>query len=162
ARELKRASPDVQLFLFGAHGLYLHPDYVPYLRGALVAASYSLSLTTRPETGPFGHDSGEAFQSTSAQGVFLATQALLSVTDPSKDLPSSGTAWVSSCGAPPSEGCMPIIPISINVIGEDGYWTLRSVSPGTSSPTYSLPALPNQTLIPAALLVVFVLVHLGV
>jgi hypothetical protein len=33
AREVKRAAPDVQLFLFGTHGLYLHPDYLPYLRG---------------------------------------------------------------------------------------------------------------------------------
>lgn len=39
AREVKRTSPDVQLFLFGTHALYLHPDYVPYLRGTLVASS---------------------------------------------------------------------------------------------------------------------------
>ena len=49
SREVKRASPDVQLFLFGTHGLYLHPDYVPYLRGALVASSYALTLANQPE-----------------------------------------------------------------------------------------------------------------
>ena len=49
SREVKRASPDVQLFLFGTHGLYLHPDYVAYLRGALVASSDSIfsAPTTR-------------------------------------------------------------------------------------------------------------------
>jgi hypothetical protein len=49
AREVKRAVPDVQLFLFGTHGLYLHPDYLPYLRGALVASSYALTLANQPE-----------------------------------------------------------------------------------------------------------------
>ena len=39
AREVKRSTPDAQLFLFGTQALYLHPEYVPYLRGALVASS---------------------------------------------------------------------------------------------------------------------------
>ena len=29
AREVKRSSPDVQLFLFGTHALFLHADYMP-------------------------------------------------------------------------------------------------------------------------------------
>src|SRR5262249_57257243 len=77
AREVKRAAPDVQLFLFGTHGLYLHPDYLPYLRGALVASSYALTLANQPEiTNAYDALHRQPFPSMSAEGVFYATRAL--------------------------------------------------------------------------------------
>ena len=99
AREVKRASPDVQLFLFGAHELYLHPDYVPYLRGALVASSYSLSLANQPEIGDkSSRNQREPFQSMGAEGIFHATQALLSAeTVPAAAAPDPGKALVPYC-----------------------------------------------------------------
>ena len=81
SREVKRASPDVQLFLFGTHGLYLHPDYVPYLRGALVASSYALTLANQPEVAKSSDPQHrQPFPSMSAEGIFYATRALLSLT----------------------------------------------------------------------------------
>ena len=77
AREVKRASPDVQLFLFGAHDLYLHPDFVPYLRGALVASSYALMLANQPEIpgtelpGMFDHSAPAAVPQHGRRGHLL-------------------------------------------------------------------------------------------
>ena len=78
AREVKRAAPDVQLFLFGTHGLYLHPDYLPYLRGALVASSYALTLANQPEIKD-AYDAlhRQPFPSMAAEGVFYATRTLV-------------------------------------------------------------------------------------
>ena len=43
AREVKKHAPDVQLFFAGSYLLYLHPEYIPYTRGAIVAAPYPLA-----------------------------------------------------------------------------------------------------------------------
>jgi hypothetical protein len=181
AREVKRASPDVQLFLFGAHGLYLHPDYVPYLRGALVASSYALALANQPEIAGEGLNARQrqAFPSMPAEGIFYAVRALLS-------LPDTGGPDETSpryCPASSVKNCVPIAPASISVIGEDGYWTLpdtgdvlppppwsvRSISPPSiaiSAPATlhvaPLPPIPPQFLIGAVLLLVIVAVHLWV
>src|SRR5690606_35640573 len=122
AREVKRAAPDVQLFLFGTHNLYLHPDFVPYLRGAIAASSYALALANQPEipgTGAALHR--QPFPSASAEGVFYATRALLSLDSTAS---STGEVSVPYCAAHRAENCVPISPASINVVGEDGYWTL--------------------------------------
>jgi hypothetical protein len=133
AREVKQAVPDVQLFLFGTHGLYLHHDYVPYLRGALVASSYSLSLMNQPEIGDkASHNRREPFPSMVAEGVAYATQALVE-TD----------ASVTYCSPNLSKGCVPVAPVSINVVGEDGYWTLPSPRP-ESVATQPLPAAMSE------------------
>ncbi len=72
----------MQLFLFGAHDLYLHPDYVPYLRGALVASSYALTLANQPEIpGTFDALHRQPFPSMSAEGIFYAARALVSLRD---------------------------------------------------------------------------------
>jgi hypothetical protein len=131
AREVKRAAPDVQLFLFGTHGLYLHPDYLPYLRGALVASSYALTLANQPEIKD-AYDAlhRQPFPSMAAEGVFYATRALVSVQargESEKDAP-----LMPYCGDAVKTPCVPVAPASINVIGEDGYWTLPNVSKATT------------------------------
>jgi hypothetical protein len=120
AREVKRAAPDVQLFLFGTHALYLHPDYLPYLRGALVASSYALTLANQPEIPDTSkHDSQRhSFQSMVSEGVFYATRALVSLRD------DASHDAVPYCDARGSKPCVPVAPASINVVGEGGYWTL--------------------------------------
>ena len=130
AREVKRASPDVQLFLFGAHNLYLHPDFVPYLRGALVASSYALMLANQPEIpgtelpGTFDHLHRQPFPSQVVEGVLYAAHALVSLPE------TAGTdeASVPYCSNAAARNCVPVAPASINVIGEDGYWTLVDAS----------------------------------
>jgi len=183
AREVKRTSPDVQLFLFGAHSLYLHPDYVPYLRGTLVASSYSLSLANQPEVGLPDRTIREPFQSMSAEGIFHAARALVSLNQEMKDLHSFKPTDFPYCGSATETGCVPIAPVSISVIGEDGYWplptsrvmTVLKASPGSSTPEsraaaapgapllaneYPLPPLPARTLMAVVLIEVAVLAHL--
>jgi hypothetical protein len=130
AREVKRASPDVQLLLFGTHDLYLHPDFVPYLRGTLVASSYGLTLANQPEIPgteipqTFDPEHRQPFPSMAAEGLFYAADALVS-------LPETAGADEDSvpyCRDLHAKNCVPVAPASINVIGEDGYWTLRDAS----------------------------------
>jgi hypothetical protein len=185
AREVKRALPDVQLFLFGTHALYLHPDYVPYLRGALVASSYSLSLANQPEIGdPSERYRREPFPSMGAEGIFHATRALLS----DNFVSEAAAAYSAKTRLPycpvSAPTCLPVAPASINVIGEDGFWSLSSaplppVSPQPATApsdveteaapesvpappdtnAYPLPPLPGRIIVAAGLIVVFVLAH---
>jgi len=182
AREVKRASPDVQLFLLGTHGLYLHGDYVPYLRGALVASSYALTLANQPEIpgvpaapGMPNERHRQPFPSMSAEGVFYAARTLVSLSG-AKETDLSSLEY---CSTLVKEPCVPVAPVSINVIGEDGYWTLppggaaaagtgdairNSASDAMSPPSdlyvARLPPLPLQFSIGAALVLVFVSAHL--
>ena len=159
AREVKRAAPDVQLFLFGTHGLYLHPDYLPYVRGALVASSYALTLANQPEIkGAYDALHRQPFPSMSAEGVFYATRALVSVH-------SIGEAEKDTPLMPYRRGavqptCVPVAPASISVIGEDGYWTLPNVGKAckveavagspSGGPGEAIPdAVPAPSVVPA-------------
>ncbi|HEY7290359.1 MAG TPA: hypothetical protein VH583_11035, partial [Vicinamibacterales bacterium] len=47
AREVKKAIPDVQLFFPNSYLLYLHPEYIPYMRGSIVASPYPLALANQ-------------------------------------------------------------------------------------------------------------------
>jgi len=181
AREVKRSSPDVQLFLFGAHDLYLHPDFVPYLRGALVASSYALTLGNQPEIpGTFDALHRQPFPSMSAEGVFYAARALVSLRDASQ----TDEASLTYCRTRAAKQCVPIAPASLNVVGEDGYWTLPGASDAYKTSTDDqqddttvaataipppvelnvapLPPLPVQFSIGAVLVLVLVAVHLWV
>ena len=127
---------------------YLYPDYIPYLRGALVASSYSLSLANQPEIGdkwPCNtHDRSatqanigdepkrcprEPFQSMGAEGIFHATLALLSKKYDPVAKPYAPYCHGDASPKPSPEGlpCVLVAPVSINVIAEDGYWTLPDV-----------------------------------
>ena len=181
AREVKRASPDVQLFLFGTHALYLHPDYVPYLRGALVASSYSLTLANQPEVSKSSDpQQRQPFPSNSAEGIFYATRALLSLT-PEAGGDKPYTLDYCPDGLINIKNCVPAAPVSINVIGEDGYWTITAAARASATPTArnnpvdrdqvappsslniaDLPRLPLQFAIGALLVLVIVAVHLVV
>jgi len=181
AREVKRSSPDVQLFLFGTHDLYLHPDFVPYLRGALVASSYALTLANQPEIpGTFDALHRQPFPSMSAEGVFYATRALVSL----RPTDETGEASLTYCRTRAAKPCVPIAPAPINVVGEDGYWTLpdardahqtsidrqqadTTVAPAALPPPVELsvaplPPLPVLFSIGAVLVLVIVGVHLWV
>lgn len=178
SREVKRSSPDVQLFLFGTHGLYLHPDYVPYLRGALVASSYALTLANQPEVSK-GSDPEhrQPFPSMSAAGTFYATRALLSLT-PTNEFREPYSLEYCAPGATAISNCVPVAPVSINVIGEDGYWTVTAAAPPAKteavetdpdqvpSPSQlniaELPALPLQFVIGSKLVVAILAIHLAV
>jgi hypothetical protein len=124
SREIKRAVPEVQLFFPSAHLLYLHPHFVAYTRGAIVASTYPLSPF--PQLwGTRGEDSSlrEVFPSTVAQGVFIATltQARRGA-DYLPDFPYSGPVDEDSVGDPELGG-KPGMWMSI--VGDDGLWPVQ-------------------------------------
>jgi hypothetical protein len=127
ARELRRASPDVQLFLMGSHVLYLHPDYGPYTRGAIVASTYSLFTPLQQWASKHGSSRDDArlqqFPSMVHQGLFNALQLLMDgddrrladYCDPSMD------------SATEAKSCHP--PVWVSVVGRTGFWPLAFVTP---------------------------------
>ena len=97
----------------------LHRDYLPYLRGTLVASPYSLSLTTQAGYAGVPEKGREPFQSMVAEGLFNATLLLL-------DKDSDKLLDYCDPPTPSGKGCMPRVTIS--VIGEDGFWPLPGVA----------------------------------
>src|SRR5262249_23084893 len=73
AREVKKSAPDVQLFFAGNYLLYLHPDYIAYTRGALVASRYPRALAAQRRIHGSPRVEREALPSMIATGVFNAT-----------------------------------------------------------------------------------------
>jgi hypothetical protein len=121
ARELKRQAPNVQLFFTANNLLYLHSDYLPYVRGALVASTYPLYLPT--QTRPQWHQSSrerfhssprELFKSMVSQGTFNATEIQLDRPDLTIDYCSPSD--------PKSATCRP--PVWVSVVGDDGFWPI--------------------------------------
>lgn len=157
AREVKRAVPDAQLFLLRSHALYLHPDYIPYLRGTLVASTYPLSLMNQAAPGDDGPGKREPFQSMAAEGLFNATLWQVGVRDGLIDYCVPGQS---------SQVCAP--PVWISVIGPDGYWPVHfeqaqtayaAVAPAAGLADVSPAPPPMRAKIGAVLLIVFVAGH---
>jgi hypothetical protein len=126
AREVKKHAPDVQLFFSGAYLLYLHPDYIPYTRGAIVAAPYPLSLNVqRGVRVALGSDGTERrtvdkhpFSAMISAGIFNAVLAQLGE---SRRMIDYCDPAASAAAADPLP-CVP--PVWTSVIGDDGYWPL--------------------------------------
>ncbi|HEY1303225.1 MAG TPA: hypothetical protein VGF24_06730 [Vicinamibacterales bacterium] len=169
AREVKRAVPDVQLFLIGAHALYLHQDYIPYLRGTLVASTYPLSLTAQSRATSDPH-TREPFQSWAAEGLFNATLLLMDSKSALRDYCDPST--VGDQQDRHLESITQCVPrVSVSVIGEDGFWPLPGdhaqgtdnagyVQPAGTPEDFSpipLPPLPTQARIVFTVVGLFVL-----
>jgi hypothetical protein len=144
AREVKKAAPNVQLFFAGSYSLYLHPDYIPYTRGAIVASPYPLALAEQRPHPMVRLVEREAFASQIAAGVYNATSIQI-VPDDEKsqrllDYCDPGVASNGLC-SPPSW---------ISVIGDDRYWPMARFSPAAlqeSVVTTAVKPVP-QTAIP--------------
>ena len=117
AREVRKAAPDVQLFFVGSYLLYLQPEYIPYMRGAIVASPYPLSLGTQRAVGRT--TDRDAFPSFVAAGVFNATSIQLQAANQLVDYCDPSVNFIGSTPAP----CQP--PVWVTVIGNDGYWPLN-------------------------------------
>jgi len=161
AREVKQHAPDVQLFFAGSYLLYLHPEYIPYTRGAIVAAPYPLSLNVQrgihaeaaQEAGtaaggrprrPRTLDGKQPFTGMIAGGVFNATliqlnqkDRLIDYCDPAAHAANDNTVI-----------CAP--PVWVSVIGDDGYWPLtRDTKSASFVPSFAeTPAVPKQVPMP--------------
>ena len=121
ARLLKRQAPNVQLFFTGSNLLYLHPSYLPYMRGALVGSTYPLSLPVQRMFLPPPSTNNQLppdnrrrlFQSMVAEGVFDATQRQL------------GSRGLADYCDPATIGVSECTPAAwVSVIGDDGFWRI--------------------------------------
>ncbi|HEX7138148.1 MAG TPA: hypothetical protein VF219_09890, partial [Vicinamibacterales bacterium] len=136
AREVKKHAPDVQLFFAGAYLLYLHPEYIPYTRGAIVAAPYPLSLNVQRRIG--GEPGRQPFSGMIAAGVFNATLIQLGVRDRLIDYCDPGLRLEKN----DTVTCAP--PVWVSVIGDDGYWPLGRSEAQSAAFVPSLPGKPPQ------------------
>jgi hypothetical protein len=173
ARLLKRQAPNVQLFLTANNLLYLHSEYLPYMRGTLVASTYPLYLPLQTQFHCLSQFSGNfffcgsqpvpakrSFQSMVAEAVYNATQIQI------------GTRALVDYCAPSSTGSTCVPPVWVSIIGDDGFWPVdwQSMPPGpmahfettsTPMPVTVLP-LPAPTWLLALLLLGVIGVHAGI
>jgi hypothetical protein len=179
SREIKRAAPDVQLFYPSAHLLYLYPEFVPYIRGAIVASTYPLRVTDQLWGNAVSSDR-EVFPSTVAEGVFNAT--MTQVAGNGRYLPDyppipyeaekSNTYCVDDAELPVSRqflsgdsvGCPELGPkpgLWLSIVGDDGFWPLEQdqTASDLEKPRSSIERLPAVAKIGAAGISVIVLGH---
>jgi hypothetical protein len=143
AREVKKHAPDVQLFFAGGYLLYLHPEYIAYTRGAIVAAPYPLSLNV--QRGIDGEAGRQPFAGMIAAGIFNATLIQLGFND----------ALIDYCDPGERPGAGQIVECTprawVSVIGDDGYWPLgRDMMKSASfvPPVPGKPPHPHQVPMP--------------
>jgi hypothetical protein len=128
AREVKKALPDVQLFMTGAYALYLHPDYIPYTRGAIVATPYPLALAEQRRLESPGRLAEtraverQPFPSMLSAGIFNAMLLQVQGEQPDRLIDYCDPRQAFAGEVPPMPACRP--PLWVSVIGDDGYWPL--------------------------------------
>lgn len=125
AQEIVRRTPDVLPFTLESNLLYLHPDVSSFVRGTLVASTYSLYDRTQFLTRPtLANHFRQQFGSAAAHGVFNALSALLD--EPSQmldyEMPAGPGARVPARGGdgpcrPGAESCRPPVWISVAARG---------------------------------------------
>ncbi len=117
AEEIARLHPNVLPFTLESALMYLHPDVNGYMRGTIVASTYSLNeRTQRFARSPQAQHYPLQFGTSPAHGAFNALAMLLDKPDNMIDYespvaPGSGTALRDG----PCPGCQP--PVWISVVG---------------------------------------------
>jgi hypothetical protein len=161
AREVKKAAPDVQLFMTGAYALYLHPDYIPYTRGAIVATPYPLALAEQRRLSTSRIVEREPFPSMIAAGIFNAT--LLQLGRPGGLVDYCDPAAFTTAASRGPTACRP--PVWATVIGDDGYWPLAAHAGSTALEQRvrvdAEPGRQRRVTTPAALAIGSVILVLG-
>jgi len=139
AQQLARYAPNVSIVTAESDSLYVHPDYAPYLRGALVVSTYPLDPGNQRRSYGFeGATTRRQFANGSAQGLYNAAVILLNYDETgafrytpgvSPHLPAKLVEY-----GPPLKECNPCSPpVWISVIGANGSSPVRA---------YELPAPP--------------------
>ena len=130
AQQLARHAPGVSIVTVESESLYIHPDYAPYLHGALVVSTYPLSNASRyGSTGAAGSER-RRFANGSAQGIYNAALALLNYTEEGAPLEGEKTPRLLEYGLPGDRcdrGCRP--PVWVSVIGRADAWPIRADVP---------------------------------
>lgn len=146
AEEIARLHPNVLPFTIESALMYLHPDVNGYMRGTVVASTYSLNERTQRFTQfPEGQHYPLQFSTSPAQGNFNALAMLLGRADSLVDyespvMPGRGAPAVS--GAPP---------VWISVVGRSVLLPVKGDSSGACGGYVACtgPGTPTTQLAPA-------------
>ena len=120
AEEIARHHPNVLAFTLESSLLYLHPDVTSFVRGTIIASTYSLNPRTQQLALP-GLRSPEQFTASNAHGIYNALALLLDRPDLLVDYASPFFPGVSQ--RPASQDCatQPCAPpVWISVVGRNG------------------------------------------
>jgi hypothetical protein len=149
AREVKKAIPDVQLFFPNSYLLYLHPEYIPYMRGSIVASPYPLALANQRRMGDrwsprLNQDAQrQPFPSMTFEGIFNATLMQLQKAPALADYCHPDLNYTRPDSGPEStQDCAP--PVWVSVIGDDGYWPLAYHSLNKQSAASIIPTFVGR------------------
>lgn len=133
AEEIARLHPNVLPFTLESALMYLHPDVNGYMRGTLVASTYSLNERTQRFTrSPQGQHNPQQFGTSPAHGVFNALALLMGKPQNLIDYESPvapGSSAALADGACP--GCQP--PVWISVVGRSALLPVTRDPSGTCS-----------------------------
>ena len=159
AQEIARRRPNILPFTIESSLLYLHPDVRSYLRGTVIASTYSLNTRTQAMTNPARSLLfTQQFASSASHGVYNALALLLGEPahlldydmpagpgdtvpkDPGKD---PGTTPCRN----PDQPCSP--PVWISVVAKDGLLPLRAIK-GECRPMFSSASSAYTTCGPAS------------
>ena len=132
AQQVSLRSPDALIFTIDGDLLFMHPDYLRYTRGMIVASSYPLFTGTQLWS-PIvtGNGARHQFPSSNAEGVYNAAVALLQY------LPNGVAADRANrtplidyrASSPSGAGAGPYAWIS--TVGRNGIWPLREDLPAS-------------------------------
>ncbi len=177
AHEIRKRTPDVVLFTFGADLLYLHSDVNLDLEGMLLFSTYPLfslnQVWTRPAGGPPTSEewlSGEGwrwqFPSDTSQGVYNATLMLIYEGQGALESGSPFFQPVRTCAQDSSVFSQArSLPLWLSVVGKNDLWPIRLLnSKGGaqhSSITLNSPLFYSRSLVFASLPVALVIAYLA-
>ena len=134
AQEIARRRPNIMPFTIESSLLYLHPDVRSYLRGTVIASTYSLSTRTQAMTNPArSRLFTQQFASSASHGVYNALALLLGEpahmldydmpAGPGDSVPSDLKKKTPCRNA--DQPCSP--PVWISVVAKDGLLPLRAI-----------------------------------
>lgn len=147
SREIVKAAPNVLLFTTEGHLLFTHPDYSSFVRGTVVASSYSLFNATQVLADHAGAAvNREQFSNNGAEGVYNAALSLIAPWEPLLDYAPLGRRVDCSPGGAtekPDETCIP--PVWMTVVGRDALWPVRVMPSSPTGNGYVLSAYSGWT-----------------
>jgi hypothetical protein len=118
---VRQQCPDVRLLFTSTEGLLSHPNFSPYLKGALVAGTYPLYGKNQEWSFPYSQAKRRLmFSSQSQQGYYNAVLALLFPQD-GKNFLEYGPPF-----QPPEQTVRP--PIWISIVGQHGLQPLAAIT----------------------------------
>ncbi len=149
AEQIAAHRPNALTFTVESSLVYLHPDVRSYMRGTLIASTYSLSpLTQLLARSPDPRRPTHQFASSYAHGLYNALALLLEAPGVLIDYDIPGGVGTVNEAVPPCQGIGPCAPpVWISVAANDGLHPIRAVVPTpcrADAPSY-VTCVPGST-----------------